>query len=318
MTDVRPDALPLATGRVAGIGLVLGGIASTQFGAAVAASLFPRLGALGVVSLRLGFAAAVLLIVCRPTLRGYRRSDWAVIFAFGVAMGGMNALFYQAIDRIPQGAAVTFEVLGPLVLSVVAARKATAWLWAALALAGVVLLGRGGFDQLNLPGVAFALGAAAMWAAYILLSARTGSRFPKVDGLALAMTVAAVLTLPLGVADAGNALLDPGSLALGLAVALLSSALPYTVEMLSLRRLSPSSFAVLQSLAPAVAVVAGFLVLHQKLAFTEVVAIVMVVIASAGAVYASRKPAPSVPGLSGRCRRTARVRACWRPWPGWR
>ncbi|MBD3008965.1 DMT family transporter [Streptomyces sp. 5-10] len=274
-------------GPVLGTGLVLGGLLAQEFGAAVAASLFPRAGALGIVALRLTVSAVLLLAVCRPGVRGHRRADWAVIVAFGVALAGMNTLFYQAIARLPLGAAVTLEVLGPLVLSVVTARRATGWLWAALALGGVALLGRGGLDSLDGAGVGFALGAAALWAAYILLSARTGARFPRADGLALAMVVGAVLSLPAGLADAGGRLLDPVTLGLGAVVAVLSSALPYTLELLALRRLAAATFAVLMSLAPAVAALAGYLVLNQGLAGIDLIAITLVVTASAGAVRAS-------------------------------
>ncbi|ALO98830.1 Transporter [Streptomyces hygroscopicus subsp. limoneus] len=294
-TAARPaPPAPEAQGRPAGgpalgTGLVLGGLLAQEFGAAMAASLFPRAGALGIVALRLTVSAVLLLAVCRPRVRGHRRADWTVIVAFGVALAGMNTLFYQAIARIPLGTAVTLEVLGPLVLSVVTARRATSWLWAALALGGVALLGRGGLDSLNGAGVGFALGAAALWAAYILLSARTGARFPKADGLALAMAVGAVLSLPAGLADAGGRLLDPLTLGLGAAVAVLSSALPYTLEMLALRRLAPAAFAVLMSLAPAVAALAGYLVLNQSLTGIDLVAITLVVTASAGAVRASSR-----------------------------
>jgi inner membrane transporter RhtA len=272
-----------------GTGLVLGALLAQQFGAAVAAELFPRAGATGVVTLRLVVAAAVLALVCRPRLGGHDRADWAVVAAFGVALAGMNICFYQAIARIPLGAAVALEVLGPLVLSVIASRRASGWLWAALALGGVALLGRDGFDRLAPAGVGLALAAAALWAAYILLSTRTGSRFPKADGLALAMAVAAVLTLPAGVVDAGSRLLDPGVLGLGVIVAVLSSVLPYTLELQALRRLLPAVFAVLTSLAPAVAAAAGYLVLGQTLTAADIGAIVLVVTASAGAVYTSTR-----------------------------
>jgi inner membrane transporter RhtA len=276
-----------AGGPALGTSLVLGGLLAQQFGAAMAASLFPQAGALGILALRLTVSAVLLLAVCRPRVRGHRRADWAVIVAFGVALAGMNTLFYQAIARIPRGAAVTLEVLGPLVLSVVTARRATSWLWAALALGGVALLGRGGLDSLGGVGVGFALGAAALWAAYILLSARIGARFPKADGLALAMAVGAVLSLPAGLADAGGRLLDPVILGLGATVAVLSSALPYTLEMLALRRLAPATFAVLMSLAPAVAALAGYFILRQGLTGIDLIAITLVVAASAGAVRAS-------------------------------
>ncbi|GGQ05075.1 EamA family transporter [Streptomyces roseolilacinus] len=273
-------------GAVGPVALVVGGALSVQFGAALAVLLIPRAGALGVVSLRLALAALVLLAVCRPRLRGHSRSDWGTVVAFGAAMAGMNLLFYQAIDRIPLGAAVTLEVLGPLALSVVASRRVVSLLWAALALAGVVLLSGGGFDRLDPVGAGFALGAGAMWAAYIVFSARTGRRFPQADGLALAMAVGAVLSLPLGVVEAGTRLLVPSTLALGLAVALMSSVLPYTLELIALRRLPAGTFAVLMSLEPAVAALAGFLVLRQALSVTDAAAIALVVAASVGAVRA--------------------------------
>src|SRR5690606_17319502 len=152
---------------------------------------------------------------------------------------------------------VTIEVLGPLVLSIVASRRASAWLWAALALAGVVALGGGGWDRLDPVGVVFAAGAAASWAFYILASARVGREFPKLDGLALAMTVGAIISLPFGIASAGSALLRPELLGLGACVALLSSTIPYAFELIALRRLPAAAFAILMSLAPATASLAG-------------------------------------------------------------
>ncbi|MET9809626.1 EamA family transporter [Streptomyces halstedii] len=294
----RGEARRTTLGPVA---LVVAGGLSVQFGAAVAVLLMPRAGALGVVTLRLAAAALVLLVVCRPSLRGHSRADWGTVLAFGVAMGGMNTLFYQAADRIPLGAAVTLEVLGPLVLSVVASRRLLNLVWAGLALCGVVLLsgmgpslfgqGReaGGFDGLDPVGAAYALAAGAMWAAYIVFSARTGRRFPQADGLALAMAVAAVLSLPLGVLESGSKLLVPSTLGLGAAVALLSSVLPYTLELMALRRLPAPTFAVLMSLEPAIAAMAGFLILDQALSTTDALAIALVVGASMGAVRATAR-----------------------------
>ncbi|MFC7306355.1 DMT family transporter [Streptomyces monticola] len=267
------------------VALVFAGGVSVQFGAALAVTLLPRTGAVGVVSLRLIAAAVVLLLICRPRLRGHSRADWGTVLVFGVTMAAMNGLFYQAVARIPLGPAVTLEVLGPLALSVLASRRAVNALWAALALAGVFLLGgAGGFGGLDPVGAAFALGAGAMWAAYIVFSARTGRRFPQADGLALAMAVAALLMLPLGVLESGTKLLVPSTIALGAAVAVLSSVLPYTLELLALRRLPAATFAVLMSLEPAIAAAAGFLVLHQGLSLTDAVAIALVIAASMGAV----------------------------------
>ncbi|TQE26511.1 EamA family transporter [Streptomyces ipomoeae] len=269
------------------MGLVLAGGISVQFGGALAVSLMPRAGALGVVALRLAVAALVLLVVCSPRLRGHSRTDWGTVVVFGITMAAMNGLFYQSVARIPLGLAVTLEVLGPLALSVLASRRAVNLVWAGLALCGVFLLGGGGgggFGDLDPVGVAFALSAGAMWAMYIVFSARTGRRFPQADGLALAMAVAAVLFLPLGVIESGTRLLDPTTMALGAAVAILSSVLPYTLELLALRRLPASTFAVLMSLEPAIAATAGFLILNQTLSMTESLAIALVIGASMGAV----------------------------------
>ncbi|MFJ2744220.1 EamA family transporter [Streptomyces sp. NPDC087440] len=273
--------------RATGLGpvaLVVAGGLSVQFGSALAVLIMPRTGALGVVTLRLAVAAVVMLLVCRPSVRGYKRRDWGTILVFGVAMAGMNGLFYQASDRIPLGAAVTLEVLGPLALSVFGSRQWSSALWAALALAGVALLGSSGFGGLDLVGAAFALSAGACWAAYIVFSAKTGRRFPQADGLALAMAFAALLTLPLGVLEAGGKLLDPVTLGLGAAVAVMSSVLPYTLELIALRRMPAPTFAVLMSLEPAIAAGAGFLILHQALSLVDALAIALVIGASVGAV----------------------------------
>ncbi|MFZ4299197.1 EamA family transporter [Streptomyces cinereoruber] len=291
-TAAEPRGVPVRDkapgGRLGPVALVVTSGLSVQFGAAVAVLLMPRAGALGVVTLRLVLAAVVLLAVCRPRVRGYGRADWGTIVAFGTAMAGMNVLIYQSSSRIPLGAAVTLEVLGPLILSVVASRRWTNLLWAGLALVGVVLLGGGGFDRLDPLGAAFALGAGGMWAAYIVFGARTGRRFPQADGLALAMAFGAILSLPLGIAEAGGRLLVPSTLALGLAVALMSSVLPYTLELLALRRMPAPTFAILMSLEPAVAALAGFLVLSQALSTTDALAITLVIAASIGAVRTTR------------------------------
>ncbi|MFE3140765.1 DMT family transporter [Streptomyces scopuliridis] len=290
----HPAGGKLTLGPVA---LVVAGGLSVQFGAAVAVLLMPRTGALGVVSLRLALAAIVLLAVCRPALRGHSRADWGTVIAFGAVMAAMNCLFYQAAERIPLGAAVTLEVIGPLALSVIVSRRLVNFLWAGLALGGVLLLSGGGFDRLDPVGTAYALGAGAMWATYIVFSARTGRRFPQADGLALAMAVGALLALPLGIVESGSKLLVPSTVGLALAVAVMSSVLPYTLELLALRRLPAPTFAVLMSLEPAIAATAGFLVLHQALSATDALAIALVIVASMGAVRtqigrANPKPGP--------------------------
>lgn len=269
------------------------GLICQEVGASFAVLLFPAVGAIGMVSLRLAFSAIVLLAVARPRMRGYRRSDWLTVIAFGIALALMNALFYEALARVPLGSTVTIEVLGPLVLSVVMSRRASSWLWAVLAFVGVVLLSQGSFEALDPAGVAFAFGAAAMWAAYILLSARTGGKFPRLDGLAIAMTIGAVITVPFGVFSAGPAIFQPGILLLGTAVAVLSSTIPYALELIALRRLRPATFSILMSLTPAIATAAGFVILRQQLSGVAFVAIALVIAASIGAVLSASRAAPS-------------------------
>ena len=284
-------------GRPGGaVALVVSGLVCQEVGASVAVLLFPRVGALGMVMLRLVFSALILLAVARPSLHGHDRAAWNAVVRLGLALAVMNGLFYLALERLPLGVTVTIEVLGPLVLSIIAARRASAWVWAGLALAGVVALGGGGWDRLDAVGVLFALGAAAMWALYILSSASVGAAFPKLDGLALAMAIGALVSLPFGLVSAGAVLLrfdlpGLGLLGLGAAVAVLSSTLPYAFELIALRRLAASAFAILMSLAPATAALAGFVLLGQHLSALEIAGIALVVAASIGAVRAAGRHA---------------------------
>ncbi|WP_298943449.1 EamA family transporter [uncultured Microbacterium sp.] len=278
----------------AAVALVVVGLACQEVGASLAYLLFDDVGPLGMVMLRLVFSAIVLLLIARPRLRGYGASAWRGVLWLGGVLALMNGFFYLALERLPLGVTVTIEVLGPLVLSVVASRRRSAWLWAGLALAGVFALGGGGWDRLDPVGVLFALGAAATWAFYILASARVGAAFPKLDGLALAMLVGAVVSLPFGVMDAGGALLRPEILGIGAAVAILSSTIPYALELIALRRLPASAFAILMSLAPATAALAGFVLLGQYLAWLELVGIALVIAASIGAVRATGRAARAV------------------------
>ncbi len=280
------------------VGLVAIGLICQEVGASFAVLLFPSVGAIGMVSLRLAFSAIVLLAIARPRLRGHSRNDWLTVIAFGITLALLNALFYEALARVPLGATITIEVLGPLVLSVVMSRRASSWLWAVLAFAGVLILSQGSFGDLDPVGVAFAFGAAAMWAGYILLSAGTGTRFPRLDGLALAMTVGAVITVPFGIASAGPVIFQPGILLLGAAVAVLSSTIPYTLELIALRRLPSATFSILMSLTPAIATAAGFLILGQKFTGVAFAAIGLVIAASIGAVVSSSHAArPGETGL---------------------
>lgn len=288
MTD-RTDAAASGTApsevspAVPPTGLVLVAIASTQLGAALAKSLFDELGPSGTVLLRVLFAALMLAALWRPGLRRWSPAELKLAAVFGIALAGMNLSFYAAIDRIPLGIAVTIEFSGPLAVALLGSRRALDVLWTLLAAAGIVLLADPGGGAVDSVGVLLALVAGACWGAYILLSQRAGRAFPGGTGLAIAMSFGALLLLPVGVAGAGAELLQPGLLALGASVALLSSALPYSLELEALRRLPAQLFGVLMSLEPAVAALVGFAVLGEVLGAREVAAILLVVAASAGA-----------------------------------
>jgi inner membrane transporter RhtA len=270
--------------RRAAVGLVLIGIASVQFGSALATTLFDEAGPAGTVLLRTAFAALVLAAVWRPAMRGRGETTWRAVALYGVCLVGMNLCFYESLDRIPLGIAVTLEFVGPLTVAIAGTRSHRDVIWVVLAAAGVVLLAPGIGDGLDALGVAFALTAGGFWGAYILIAARIGRGSAGLGGLSAAMIYATIILVPFGVADAGADLLHPGVLAAGLGVALLSSVLPYTVELEALRRLPERTFGVLLSLEPAVAALVGLIVLDQHLLGREIVAIALVVAASAGAL----------------------------------
>jgi inner membrane transporter RhtA len=266
--------------------LVLVSIGSVQLGAAIAKGLFGELGPSGTVFLRVGFAALVLLLLGRPSLGGYPRGDYLVATLFGLALVAMNFTLYQALDRIPLGVAVTLEFVGPLGVAVAGSRRILDLLWVALAAAGIVLLaplGVLGEQDLDPAGVALALLAGCFWASYILLSARTGRAFPGGTGLVIALCVGTVALAPVGILGGGKALLDPGLLLAGFAVAMLSSAVPFSLELEALRKLPAHVFGVLMSLEPAVAALVGFVVLGERLGLRTLAAVLMVTIAATGA-----------------------------------
>jgi inner membrane transporter RhtA len=275
--------------RVPSPALVLGAIASVQFGSAIAATLFARVGPGGAVLLRLVSASIVLLALWRPRLRGRTRRELVLAVMFGIVLAGMNLSFYQALARIPLGVAVTIEFVGPLAVAVSGSRRLLDLVWVMLAAVGILALTHVGAHGLNALGVAFALIAACLWAAYILLNARVGQAFERGTGLALAMLVASVVALPAGVIDGGTRILEPRTLAVGAAVGMLSSAIPYSLELEALRRIAASVFGVLMSLEPAMAALAGLLVLGQGLSARALVGIALVIAASVGASRRARR-----------------------------
>jgi inner membrane transporter RhtA len=282
------------TRRVPAPALVLAAIVSVQFGAAVAATLIPSVGVFGAVTLRFAFASTVLLVIVRPRLRGRTRADWLVVAAFGAILAMMNLFFYGALARIPIGVAVTIEFTGPLVLAIVLSHRRKDLLAVAGAGLGVVLISgltSTPWAQIDLVGLGLALAAGVAWAGYIIFSARTGARFAQLDGLAIAMTIAAVLVAPVGVSLTGSALWTPDALWRGATIAVLSSVLPYSLELIALRRLAAHVFGILLSLEPAVAALAGLLVLGQNLSPGQLLGMVLVVAASG--LVMGRRSVPS-------------------------
>jgi inner membrane transporter RhtA len=273
--------------------LVVGAIASVQFGSAVAATLFARIGPGGAVLLRLLTATVALVLIWRPRPREIPRRDLLLACGFGLILAGMNLAFYHAIQRIPLGVAVTIEFIGPLGVAVLGSRRALDMVWVALAVAGILALMHGDMHSLNTLGVVLALLAGCLWGAYILVNARLGRAFADGTGLSLAMVVATCVALPVGAVEGGTHLLAVHSLLLGAGVGMLSSAIPYSFELEALRRIATRVFGVLMSLEPAMAALAGFIVLGQALSAREALGIALVVVASGGASLASRRPAPA-------------------------
>ena len=288
------------TRRVPAPLLVLAAIVSVQFGGAMAATLIPLVGVFGSVTLRLTIAATVLLVIVRPRLRGRTTTDWLVVATFGAILAMMNLFFYGALARIPIGVTVTIEFIGPLVLATVLSHRRKDLLAVAGAAVGVALIsGIVGtpWAQIDLAGLGLALAAGAAWAGYIIFSARTGARFAQLDGLAIAMTIAAILVAPAAVITAGSAMWTPDALWRGATIAVLSSVLPYSLELIALRRLAAHVFGILLSLEPAVAALAGLLVLGQQLSAPQLLGMACVVAAS-GLVTGRRSVPPAPEALA--------------------
>ena len=269
--------------------LVVSAIASVQFGSAVAATLFAQIGPGGAVWLRLLFGTIILLALWRPRMSGYTRYQLGIAALFGLILASMNFSFYSALHRIPLGIAVTLEFVGPLAVALAGSRRPRDLVWVALAAAGILALTRGGVHHLDPVGVALALLAGSLWGCYILVNARVGRAFEGGTGLALAMCVAVVLMTPIGLAQGGSHLFEPRSLLLGGVVGMLSSAIPYSFEVEALRRIKTSVFGVLMSIEPAMAALAGLIVLGQGLAPRELLGMGLVVVASVGAARSSRE-----------------------------
>jgi inner membrane transporter RhtA len=303
--DTRVRAAGRVSARVPAPLLVVTAVVSVQFGGALAATLIPLVGAVASVGLRLVFSAAVLLVVARPALGGRTRTDWLTVAAFGAVLASMNLCFYGAIARLPIGVAVTIEFVGPLLLATGLSRRPRDFVAVAGAAIGVVAISGAlstPWSRLDLVGLGLALAAGACWAAYIVMSGRTGARFAQLDGLAIAMTLSAAVVGPLALLSGGAALGRFDTLWRGFGIAVLSSAVPYALELVALRRLSAQVFGILLSLEPAVAALAGLLVLGQRLGRVELAGMACVVAASAMVLGARRAPVrPARPAVADPC-----------------
>jgi inner membrane transporter RhtA len=288
------DAVPVeSTGRLSripAVWLVVTGILSVQFGAAIAKNLFPLVPPTAMVWLRLATSSVIFLLVARPRLKGRTGGDWVVALGFGVSLLTMNWAIYQSFARIPLGVAVTIEFLGPLTVAIIGSRRLVDLVWVLLAGAGVALLGLSP-GSLNVAGVLFALLGGLGWACYILMSAQTGRRWPGIQGLAVASLVGGIALAPPAIVEAGSRLLQPEVLVLGVAVGLLSSVIPYSLELSALRRIPPRVFGILMSLEPAAAALAAMILLREFLSWAQWLALVCVVSASVGATRSNRTPA---------------------------
>ncbi|HET8567195.1 MAG TPA: EamA family transporter [Solirubrobacterales bacterium] len=273
--------------------LVLASIVSVQSGAALATGLFDSVGPAGAVFLRAGFGALALILFTRGEPLRTREWPHRDVWLLSISVAAVNLFFYAALDRLPLGITVTLEFVGPLGVALFGSRRRRDIVWALLAAVGIVLLSDGtGGQGVDALGVALALTAGCFWGAYILLSARVGALAPGPGGATMAAVISAAMVTPLGIAQGGGELIGGSTLAVGAAVGILSTAIPYAFEMEALRRLPQAVFGVLMSLEPAVAAAIGFLALSQDLAALEIVAIALVVIASAGALRGAATPAP--------------------------
>jgi inner membrane transporter RhtA len=267
---------------------VLLAIISVQSGAAIAKTLFPMLGAPATATLRIGLSAIILLAVYRPNLFNITAIQWKIVIPYGLSLGAMNLIFYLAIERIPIGLAVTLEFIGPLLVAVLGSKRLLDYLWVLLATAGIVLIAPWSNNGLDLLGVLFALLAGAFWAAYIVLGGKVSKIMKGGEAVATGMLFATILILPFGILGSGLNSLTPTFFYLGIALALLSSAIPFTLEMKALGQLPSRTFSILMSLEPAAASICALLFLQEYLAVNEVIAVVFVVIASVGSTFTSK------------------------------
>lgn len=275
------------------IGLLLIAMASIQSGASLAKSMFPLVGAQGTTTLRLIFVSLIMLVLLRPWRARFTSSTLKSVIIYGLALGGMNFLFYMSLRSVPLGIAVALEFTGPLAVALYASRRAMDFVWIGLAVVGLLLLipiGQTG-AAIDLVGAGYALGAGVCWALYILYGQKAGAEH-GIQTAALGVMVAALFVAPIGIVHAGSALLNPALLPVAIGVAILSTALPYSLEMVALTRLPARTFGTLMSIEPAFGALSGLLFLNEVLSMAQWLAIAAIITASVGATLSMRRESP--------------------------
>lgn len=277
------------------VGLLLIAMASIQSGASLAKSMFPLIGAQGTTTLRLVFASLILLLVLRPWRAKLTAKSLRTVIIYGIALGGMNFLFYMSLRTVPLGIAVALEFTGPLTVALISSRRAIDFVWIALAVTGLLLLipTKESGTNIDLIGICYAIGAGVCWALYIVSGQKAGAD-NGIQTAALGVLIAAIFIAPIGIVHAGSALLNPALLTTALGVAILSTALPYSLEMMALTRLPARTFSTLMSIEPAFGALSGLLFLHESLTLTQWLAIGSIILASAGATLTMRPKRPAL------------------------
>ncbi|ANY88372.1 MULTISPECIES: threonine/homoserine exporter RhtA [Pseudomonas] len=276
------------------IGLLIIAMTSIQSGASLAKTMFPVVGAQGTTALRLIFASVIMLLLLRPWRARMSAAALRSVVIYGLALGGMNLLFYMSVRTVPLGIAVALEFTGPLAVAILASRRVVDFLWIGLAVVGLMLLipiGQSG-SAIDPTGAAYALGAGVCWALYILYGQRAGAEH-GIQTAALGVLVAALFVAPIGIAHAGSALLSPALLPVALGVAILSTALPYSLEMIALTKMPARTFGTLMSIEPVIAALSGLLFLGEVLTLAQWLAILAIITASVGATLSMRREAPA-------------------------
>lgn len=268
---------------------VLLAIISVQCGAAIAKTLFPTIGSAGTASMRIGISAIILFLAYRPNLKNITPQQWKLVIPYGLSLGAMNLIYYIAIERIPIGLAVTLEFVGPLLLAIAGSKRLVDYCWVLLAAIGILLIAPWKNDGLDPVGIICALLAGAFWSAYIVLGGKVSKIMNDGDAVTTGMLFAALLVLPFGFLESGLDNLTPKLFGMGVALALLSSAIPFTLEMNALGKLPPRTFSILMSLEPAAASICAFIFLKESLNFYEILAVICVIIASAGSTLTAKK-----------------------------